>query len=78
VQSGINGSLQVEAADDEGAKSFREVVQGFVAMARLQAQSTPSFKPFLDSLVLGGTGRTVSLSFSAPAEILTQLPPLRR
>ena len=76
VQTGINASLQVEATDEAAAKNFRELVQGFVAFARVQASTRPEFKPFLDSLVLGGTERTVSLSFSAPAEMFTQLAPL--
>jgi hypothetical protein len=76
VQTGINASLQVEAADEAAAKNFRELVQGFVAFARVQASTRPEFKPFLDSLVLGGNGRTVSLSFSAPAEMFSQLAPL--
>jgi hypothetical protein len=75
VQTGINASLQVEAADEAAAKNFRELVQGFVAFARVQASTRPEFKPFLDSLVLGGSERTVSLSFSAPAEMFTQLTP---
>jgi hypothetical protein len=65
----------VEAADDAAAKNFRELVQGFVAFARVQASTRPEFKPFLDSLALGGSERTVSLSFSAPAEMFTQLAP---
>jgi hypothetical protein len=74
---GVSGSVQVEAATEEAARNLHEMVQGVVALARLQAASTPGLKQFLDSLTLGGVERTISLSFSAPPGLLQELAPLR-
>lgn len=70
VNGGMSGTLVAEARDDEAAKNLRDVVNGFMALARLQAGSRPEVQTALQSLTLGGTGKTVELSFTVPAEIL--------
>ena len=70
VNGGMSGTVIAEARDDEAAKNLRDVLNGFMALARLQAGSRPELQTALQSLTLGGTGRTVELSFTIPAEIL--------
>ena len=43
---------------------------GVLALGRLQAQSDPKLSAVAQSLELSGTGKTVSLSFTVPAELL--------
>ena len=61
--------IRAETRDDEAAKNLRDVVNGFMALAKLQADSKPEVQAMLQSLALGGTGRTVALSFTVPAEV---------
>jgi hypothetical protein len=77
VDSGIRGTLRAESRDDVSADSLRDVVRGFLALARLQASSHPELATVLQSLQLGGTGKTVSLSFDLPATALDALSNLR-
>src|SRR3954469_16748309 len=74
VNGGISGSLRAEARDDQAAENLRDVVRGFLALARMQAQSDPRTAALVESLQLTGTGKTVALSFTVPAEILQMIP----
>jgi hypothetical protein len=74
IDGGVTGTLRAEARDDQAAENLRQVVQGFLALGRLQAQSDPKAAAMLQSLQLSGTGKTVALSFSVPAEILDMIP----
>jgi hypothetical protein len=40
-----------------------------MALAKLQAGSRPEFQSMLQSLQLGGTGKTVALSFDVPSQV---------
>jgi hypothetical protein len=70
INGGISGTLRAETIDDEAAENLRDVIRGFLALGRLQAGGRPEIQSALQSLQLGGTGRTVSLSFAVPAEVL--------
>jgi hypothetical protein len=74
VNGGVSGSLRAEARDDAAAENLRDVVRGFLALARMQAQADPRTAGLIDSLHLTGSGKTVALSFSVPAEILDMIP----
>ena len=74
VNGGLSGTLRAEARDDPSAENLRDVVRGFMALARLQSQADPRTAGLVDSLQLSGSGRTVSLSFSVPSEILQLIP----
>lgn len=78
VNGGISGRLRAEARDEESANNLRDVVRGFMALARMQAGSNPQVQAMMDSLQLGGTGKTVSLSFSVPSEALELLAPRKQ
>jgi hypothetical protein len=69
VNGGLRGILRAEARDDEAASNLRDVVRGFLALAKMQSGSRPELQMMMQSLELGGTGKTVSLSFTIPAEV---------
>ena len=70
VEGGISGVAQADARDEDAANALRDVMRGFVALAKLQAGNRPEFRAVAESLTLGGTGKRVSLSFSIPNEVL--------
>ena len=69
VNGGLRGTLRAEARDDESANSLRDVVRGFLALAKLGANAKPELQAMMQSLELGGTGKTVILTFAVPAEL---------
>jgi len=73
LNGGITGTLKAEAKDDEAAKNLRDMMRGVVAMVKLQADSRPEMRAFVDSLQLGGEGKTVAVGFSVPAEMFDAL-----
>jgi len=75
INGGISGSLRAEARDDVAAENLRDVVRGFLALGRMQAQADPKVSAMVNSLQLTGTGKTVTLSFSVPSEILELMVP---
>jgi hypothetical protein len=70
INGGLTGTFRAEARDDQAAENLRDVVRGVLALGRLQAQNDPRLNAFAQSLELTGTGKTVSLSFAVPAELL--------
>lgn len=77
VNSGVEGQVRVETRDDAAAKNLQDVVRGFMALGRLQSGQHPEIAEFLNSLQLSGDGKTVSLSFSLPPEMIDALGALR-
>ena len=75
VNGGVSGTVTAEARDDEAGQNLRDVLQGFLALARMQTSSRPELRTLLDSIQLSAAGTTVSLSFAFPPEILQQLLP---
>jgi hypothetical protein len=73
VDGGLQAVLSAEARDDEAAKNLRDVVRGFLALAKLQTGSKPEFQRFVDSLEIKGTGNTVALSLDVPAQVFDAL-----
>lgn len=73
VDAGIQGRVRVEARDEDAARDLRQVVQGFLALARMQGGNQPVLDELLDSLQLTGQGTTVSLSFAIPPEVIDLL-----
>jgi hypothetical protein len=74
IDDGVSGTVKAETRDQQSADNLRQVVQGFVALARMQVSSQPDLQSVLQSVQLGGAGRTVSLSFAVPAQVLDRLP----
>jgi hypothetical protein len=73
VDGGLQATLSAETRDDDSAKNLRDVVQGFLALAKLQTSSKPEVQRFVDSLELKGTGHTVALSLDVPAQVFDAL-----
>ena len=69
VNGGIRGAISAEARDEESASNLRDVVRGFVALAKLQAGSKPEYQTMMRSFELGGSDKNVVLSFSIPSEV---------
>jgi hypothetical protein len=70
IDSGIRGTLRAESRDEESANSLRDVLRGFLALAKMQASPRPELASVLQSLQHGGTGTTVSLSFDLPGSAI--------
>jgi len=77
VNSSVDGQLRVETRDEVSAKNLQDVVRGFMALGRLQTGQHPEVAAFLDTVQLSGDGKTVSLSFSLPPEMIEALGALR-
>jgi hypothetical protein len=77
VDGGIRGAITADTRDEEAANNFRDVLKGFMALAKMQAGNKPEFQSMMQSLQLGGTGKTVQLSFSVPAEVFDAIGGLR-
>jgi hypothetical protein len=73
VNGGLRGQLRAEARDDQAAQNLRDVVNGFLALARMQAGEKPEFQALMSSLQVAGSGKTVSLDFAVPSEVLETL-----
>jgi hypothetical protein len=69
INGGLRATVRAEARDDEAANNLRDVVRGFMGLAKMQSGSNPSAQLMMQSLELGGTGKTVALSFTVPAEV---------
>ena len=69
VNGGIRGIVRAEARDEEAANNLRDVVRGFLALAKLQTGTKPQLQLMMQSLELTGTGKTVAVSFAVPAEV---------
>jgi hypothetical protein len=78
VNGGMSATLNVEAKDEAAGDNLRQVINGFMALARLQAGSNsnkPEMAAMLQSIQLGGQGKTVSVSFTLPAQALDMFKP---
>ena len=78
VNGGISGTFKAEAKDEETAKNLRDLMGGFLAMAKMQAANKPGMQQLADSLVLSGEGKTVALAFSIPSEVIDVLEGLAK
>jgi hypothetical protein len=76
INGGVNGVFKAEARDEAAAKNLYDILNGFLAMARMQSDSRPEIKAVVDSLQLTGDGKNVSLSFTLPSELLDALEAL--
>lgn len=70
VNGGLSATLMVETRDEQSGEDLHAVVQGFVALARLQVGSRPELRGVLDSVQLVRVGNSVTLGFDLPPEIL--------
>jgi len=76
IDGGISGRLRAETRDDQSAENLRQVVQGLLALGRMQ--NDPKATALVNSLQLSGSGRTVALSFAVPSEVLEMIPGIKK
>jgi hypothetical protein len=74
VNGGISGTLRAEAIDEASAENLRKIVSGALAFGEMAAKSDPKVGALINSLQLSGSGKTVALSFTVPAELLAMIP----
>jgi hypothetical protein len=77
VNGGVAAMLRAETRDDASAENLREVIRGFMALARLQAGQHPQFADLLNTIELGGEGKSVSIGFSISSEMIDAIAALR-
>ncbi|HJU41265.1 MAG TPA: DUF3352 domain-containing protein [Vicinamibacterales bacterium] len=78
VNGGVSGQFKAEAKDEQSAQNLRDVLGGFLALAKMQAANKPALQQLADSMILSGDGKTVALSFSIPTEVLDVLESLAK
>ena len=71
----MSAQLRAEANDAQAAENLRGVLNGVISLAKLQGQNDPKLTSLINSLQLTGSGTTVRLSFSVPAEIFELMQP---
>ncbi len=76
VNGGLSAVLHAETRDDAAAANLREVIQGFVALARMQMGQRAEFADLLGSFELGGQGNTVTLGFAVPEQMIDAIAAL--
>lgn len=69
INGGLRGTVRAETRDEEAANNLRDIVRGFLALGKLQTGGRPEVAAMMQSLELSGTGKTVALSFTVPAEV---------
>jgi hypothetical protein len=65
--------LKAETRDEESATGLRDLIRGFMALAKMQAGSRPEFQSLFDSVQLGGVGQTVTLNVDLTPQTLDLL-----
>ena len=75
INGGISGMVRVEATDDESAELLRRQVNGALAFGEMVGRNDARASMVLKSLQLSGSGKTVQVSFTVPAELLQLVLP---
>jgi hypothetical protein len=75
INGGIKATIRAEAGDKAAADQLRDVVRGFISLARLQAGAKPELENTLKTIELSGTDATVRLSFAVSPETLRVITP---
>jgi hypothetical protein len=78
VNGGVKALIKAEMADAAAAEHLREIVRGFIALARLQGGGTPEVQSAMKSVQLSGTGTTVQMTFAVSPDVLRALAPRHR
>lgn len=75
INGGVKATIRAEAGDKAAADQLRDVVRGFISLARLQGGAKPEIDGLLKSIELSGNDATVRLSVSASPEALRLIAP---
>jgi hypothetical protein len=74
VDGGLSGTVRAEAKDDQSAEDLRQVINGMLALGRMQGQNNPHIAAMMQALQTSGSGKTVAVSFAVPSEIFQMIP----
>ena len=70
VNGGLQAVVKAEAKDEQAAESLRDIVRGFVALAKMQTSNKPDVRKMLPDVQLSGDGKEVAISFVVTNEML--------
>lgn len=73
INGGIQAMLKAETQSEEAATNLRDIIRGFTALAKMSTGSKPELQALWPEIELGGTGKTVTLSFSVSSALLDAL-----
>jgi hypothetical protein len=77
VNGGLQAVVKAEAKDEQAAENLRDIVRGFVALAKMQTSSKPGIQKMLPDVQLSGDGKEVAISFAVTNEMLDALEAAR-
>ena len=75
INGGVSGTITAETHDEAAGRNLHGLVQGFMALARMQTNSRPELTSLLNSLQLEAVGTILTLTFDLPSDLLLQLIP---
>ncbi len=70
VNGGVAGHFKAEARDDQAADQLRDLIRGAMAVGQLASSQNPRIEAMLKSIQMTGTGKSVGITFTMPAEML--------
>jgi hypothetical protein len=70
VNGGLQAVVKAEAKDEQAAANLRDIVRGFVALAKMQTSNKPGVQKMLPDVQLSGDGKEVAISFAVTNEML--------
>ncbi len=70
VNGGLQAEVKAEAKDEQGANNLRDIIRGFVALAKMQAGNKAGMQAMMPDIQLAGDGKEVSISFAVTTEML--------
>jgi hypothetical protein len=73
VNGGLRAAVRAETRDDAAAKNLRDVLNGMLALAKLQTGQRAELDAVINSIELSGEGKNVSLGLAIPMEAFDQL-----
>jgi hypothetical protein len=77
INGGVKAAIRAEAGDNAAADQLRDVLRGFISLARLQAGGKQDLGNILKTIELSGTGTTIRLSFAVSPDTLRVITPQR-
>ena len=75
INGGVKATIRAEAGDKAAADQLRDVVRGFLSLARLQGGAKPEIDGMLKSIELTGSDASVRLSIALSPEALRAVAP---
>jgi hypothetical protein len=70
INGGVQAVVKAETSTEEAAVALRDIIRGFTALAKMQTSSRPETQALWPEVELGGTGKTVSVSFVVSSALL--------